>query len=94
VAAQLASAPGDILKVLQHPDHALAVPTPDHFIPLLYVAALAAAEGHGAEALVRGYSLGSISMSCYGVGMPPGACENAAGAARLPQHVPPDQTNM
>lgn len=69
VAAQLAQAPGDILKLMQHPDYALAVPTPDHFIPLLYIAALAAAEGVAAEALLRGYSLGSISMSSYGVGV-------------------------
>lgn len=36
VVAQLADAPGDILKVGEHPDYARAVPTPDHFIPLLY----------------------------------------------------------
>jgi 4,5-DOPA dioxygenase extradiol len=94
VAGQLAREPGDILKVTQHPDHALAVPTPDHFIPLLYIAALAAEEGAAAEALVRGYSLGSISMSCYGVGFRPGRREEATGAAELPRNAPPDQTNM
>jgi 4,5-DOPA dioxygenase extradiol len=94
VAGQLASAPGDILKVMQHPDYALAVPTPDHFIPLLYIAALAAAEGVNATTLVRGYSLGSISMSCYGVGVEQRHHEEAAGAAALPGGVPPDQTNM
>lgn len=93
VAEQLADQPGDILKVTQHPDFDLAVPTPDHFIPLLYIAALAAEEGVAARALVRGYSLGSISMSCYGVGVQCG-CEEAAGSAELPQGVPPDQTNM
>jgi 4,5-DOPA dioxygenase extradiol len=94
VAAQLASEPGDILKMVRHPDYALAAPTPDHFIPLLYIAALAAEEGAGAEALVRGYAMGSISMSCYGVGVRQGRREEAAGAAELPHGVPPDQTNM
>lgn len=93
VAEQLASNPGDILKVTQHPDFDLSVPTPEHFIPLLYIAALAAEEGVAAEALLRGYSLGSISMSCYGVGVKCD-CEDAAGSAELPQGIPPDQTNM
>lgn len=69
VAAQLASAPGDILRVREHPDYALAVPTPDHFIPLLYIAALAAEAGSAVDTLVRGHALGAISMSCYGVGV-------------------------
>jgi len=68
IATQLEREPGDILKATQNADYALAVPTPDHFIPLLYIAALAAREGAGVETLVRGFSLGSISMSCYGVG--------------------------
>ncbi len=94
VAGQLASAPGDILKVVQHPDYALAVPTPDHFIPLLYVAALAAEAGAAAEALVRGYALGSISMSCYGVGVKCSHLEEACGASELPGNVSAEQTNM
>ena len=68
VVEQLAREPGDILKLVEHPDFELAVPTPDHFIPLLYLAGLAAAEGVPAEALVRGYAMGSISMTCYGLG--------------------------
>lgn len=91
---QLAGSPGDILKLTEHPDFTQAVPTPDHFIPLLYIAALANEEGVAAEALVRGYSLGSISMSCYGVGAGLGHCAQAAGAAELPRDIPPDQTNM
>ena len=39
--SSLPSDPGDILKVTEHADYALAVPTPDHFIPLLYLAGLA-----------------------------------------------------
>ncbi len=94
VARQLADAPGDILKATEHPDYGLAVPTPDHFIPLLYVAGLAAAEGAPAAPLVRGYALGSISMSCYGVGAEVRMECTGDSAATLPKHVPPEQTNI
>lgn len=93
VVEQMASAPGDILKLLEHPDYGEAVPTPDHFIPLLYVAGLAAADGHPADALVRGYSMGSISMTCYGLGAEVRLDEERDGAGTLPTDVPPDQTN-
>lgn len=68
-AAQLDKSPGDILKLADHPDYDLAVPTPDHFIPLLYLAGLAAESGEAVEPLIRGYALGSLSMSCYGLGL-------------------------
>lgn len=91
---QLAGDPGDILKLVEHPDFALAVPTPDHFIPLLYLAGLAAFEGASIEALVRGYAMGSISMSCFGLGAKNILCEEPERAAPLPEGIPPDQTNM
>ena len=93
VLRQLADAPADILKVAEHPDYELAVPTPDHFIPLLYLAGLAAAEG-GVRPLIQGYALGSLSMTCYGMGTDEIACRQAEGAARLPPGVPADQTNI
>lgn len=93
IAHQMAEAPADILKSLEHPDYDMAVPTPDHFIPLLYTAGLAA-ERADAKALLRGYAMGSLSMTCYGVGMESVTCEEADGAAPLPQGVPPDQTNI
>ena len=93
--AKLAEDPASLLEVTDHPDYARAVPTPDHFLPLLYVAGLAAAANGTADALVRGYAMGSLSMTCYGVGAdlapPTGDTE---GAAELPHDVPPEQTNI
>ncbi len=89
VVEQLASGPGDILKVREHPDFELAVPTPDHFIPLLYLAGLAAAGKGAAAPLIRGYALGSISMTCYGIGTDGTATEETRGAAGRPRR--PDE---
>jgi 4,5-DOPA dioxygenase extradiol len=93
VARQITEAPGNILAATKHPDYDMAVPTPDHFIPLLYTAGLAA-ENTDARALLRGYALGSLSMTCYGIGMKGIACEEAEGGAEMPEGVPPDRTNI
>lgn len=93
-AALLAREPGDVLKLEEHPDYAAAVPTPDHFLPLLYLAGLASAEGSTLEPLVRGYAMGSISMTCYGLGAAVELRKDPGCAARLPAGVPPEETNM
>ena len=69
VAAVMAERPGDICSVAGHPDYALAVPTADHFLPLPYIAGIAEVSGLPAVPLVHGCTLGSISMTCYGVGI-------------------------
>lgn len=94
VAAKLGEAPGDILQVMEHPDYAAAVPTPDHFIPMLYLAGMAAARGETLDPLVRGYAMGSLSMTCYGLGAEGLSCTEEAGAATIPAGVPADQTNI
>jgi len=94
VISQLADAPGDILKVREHPDYARAVPTPDHFVPLLYLAGLAAAEDARPEPIVRGYSMGAISMTCHALGANLPVDTDAEDAATLPRDVPADQTNI
>jgi 4,5-DOPA dioxygenase extradiol len=57
--------PGDIAQLRAHPAYALAVPTPDHFLPLTYLAGLAAAAGDGCEVLVEGPQMGSLTMTSY-----------------------------
>lgn len=94
VAEQLARDPADLLKVQEHADFALAVPTPDHFVPLLYIAGVASAEGVSPEPLLRGHAMGSISMTCYGIGADLELRKDPGCAARLPAGVPPEQTNM
>lgn len=93
VESQMSESPADILKVVEHADYDMAVPTPDHFIPLLYTAGLAAAD-KDARTLLRGYAMGSLSMTCYGVGVEGLVCEEPEGAATLPRGVPPDQANI
>jgi 4,5-DOPA dioxygenase extradiol len=63
--AVMTQTPSDVTTLDGHHDFGHAVPTPDHFLPLLYLAGLADAEGHGTDVLVDGYAYGSLSMTAY-----------------------------
>ena len=56
-----------IIEYERHPDGTLAVPTPDHYLPLLYVAGLRRNDDD-LGVLVDGVNLGSISMTAVRVG--------------------------
>ncbi|MGY1671178.1 4,5-DOPA-extradiol-dioxygenase [Geodermatophilus sp. SYSU D00710] len=88
------SDPAAIARLDGHRDFDLAVPTPDHFLPLLYIAGMAGATGTTAEVLVDGYAYGSLSMTSYTVGMPPPATDGNGFAAPLPEGPPPDGANI
>lgn len=91
--------PGRVASLADHPDYAMAVPTPDHFIPLLYVAGLAAAAGEPATVMVDGYSMGSLSMISYQLSSGAEADDHPSaatvrGTAPIDPMVPAEQTNI
>jgi 4,5-DOPA dioxygenase extradiol len=86
--------PASIPSLCDHGDFRLAVPTPDHFMPLLYLAGLGAASHERPEILVDGYAMGSLSMTAYTLGQHANATSQDASAAPPLPPVPPDETNM
>ena len=93
VAEIMTARPADLPRVHDHDDFRLAHPTPDHFIPLLYLAGLASVARVGAHVLVDGYAMGSLSMVSYTVGCDQLEPDGQGGAPILPR-VPADETNM
>jgi len=88
--------PSALVRIEQHPDHELAVPTPEHFLPLAYLAGLCQAAGEPAATFVDGGTFGSLTMTSYVLGHASApAPTQGASAAPLPdpRSVPPDQTN-
>jgi len=75
--------PGRVLDLRDHPDFAMAVPTPDHFIPMLYIAGLAAAEGETLKTWNRGHALGAVSMTSHALGLSDNALAKVLEAAKL-----------
>jgi 4,5-DOPA dioxygenase extradiol len=93
----MGGAPAKVLGLQSHRDFHPAVPTPDHFIPLLYLAGLAAADDDTTSVLVDGYAYGSLSMTAYTLDAPGGVASGSSDGASadwLPPQVPPDETNL
>ncbi len=65
--ALLKSNPSDIASLQSHPDYAMAVPTEDHFLPLVVFAGIAAATRQPVEVLGGGCTMGALSMTSYSV---------------------------
>ena len=57
--------PGRVIEVLERPDAHLSVPTPEHFLPIAYIAGLAEASGTSLRTFVAGCEMGSLSMRSF-----------------------------
>ena len=92
--AVMTTRPVDLEKLESHPDHALSVPTPEHFLPLAYLCGLCDAAGEAAVPFAEGPTMGSITMTSYVLGWRAPASTGAPAAALPdPVDVPPEQTN-
>jgi 4,5-DOPA dioxygenase extradiol len=91
----MTTSPAEVVALRDHANYRDAVPTPDHFIPLVYLAGLAGAAGSNADVLVEGYTYGSLSMTAYTVGAhcPEGTATRAAELPS-PDIVPVDGANV
>jgi 4,5-DOPA dioxygenase extradiol len=92
----MTSEPADLITLQDHADFHDAVPTSEHFIPLLYLAGLADAAGTTADVLTDGYAYGALSMTAYtlggaGTSQPP--AKAIAAPLPSPDVVPADDTN-
>jgi len=61
--------PARLVDVEKHESYPFAVPTTDHFLPVLYLAGLSAASGRPCDVLVGGYAFGSLSMASLTLGI-------------------------
>jgi 4,5-DOPA dioxygenase extradiol len=97
---RMLTSPADFPALDAHRDFSHAVPTPDHFIPALYLAGLAAADGAtgATDVLVDGYAYGSLSMTAYVLGMarptPDDTAGGTGGSPGRPSDTPPEDSNI
>jgi 4,5-DOPA dioxygenase extradiol len=96
--ARMTEDPAAVATLDGHRDYGYAAPTPDHFIPLLYIAGLAAQEKTGTDVLIDGYAYGSLSMTAYTLGVAglDGVASDSGGgaAAAMSTDAPPDSSNI
>ena len=92
--AQIQTAPSRIASLDAHRDYRYAVPTPDHFLPLLYLAGLAETSSDTVDVLVDGYTYGSLSMTAYTLGLPAPAGNGNGTVSATPSEGPADGSNM
>ena len=93
--AFMLSNPSAALRLDGHRDFRAAVPTPDHFIPLLYLAGLAEVAADEIDILTDGYAYGSLSMTSYTLGLAHcGDSDIVRCDPPPPPSLPPDESNI
>ncbi len=92
----LTEKPDDVPGLRNHDDYLRSAPTPDHFVPLLYVAGLASAAKRSLELLIDGYAYGSLSMAAYTLDAKCPIGKDTRRSAGLPDPalVRPEDTNV
>jgi 4,5-DOPA dioxygenase extradiol len=93
----LTGRPGETPALQGHGDFARSAPTPDHFLPLLYIAGLADAAKRPLETLIDGYAFGSLSMAAYTLDAkcPPGRSDPRPSAGLPdPSVMPAEDSNL
>lgn len=101
VQQRMVAEPASVAALDGHEDFRMIAPTPEHFVPLLYIAGLAHASGRPPQVLVQGCAYGSISMTCFALDLPTEgqawqgtAAQTPAAPPPAPHLTPPDQTNL
>ena len=89
------STPETAVSLVKDKDFLQVAPTPEHFLPFLYIAGFGAQTRQPLEVLIDGYAFGSLSMTSYLVGMPrPENDRSAGGSAPLSSSAPPENANI
>jgi 4,5-DOPA dioxygenase extradiol len=89
------SRPGDTAALARDADFPMAAPTPEHFLPFLYVAGFGAQVGRPLDVLVDGYAYGSLSMTSFVVDCAPIASgRGMEGAPPMGSDAPGENSNM
>jgi len=89
--------PSTAARLREHADYAISHPTPDHFIPLLYIAGLAASAHRPLERVVEGYAFGGLSMATFALDAGTHLAttnDRPSGGLPDPHLVPPNDTNL